>query len=123
MRFVIWAPPIKHPGYAYASDPRFLRDFEGDLQKKKGLHSSDPRVFANFRVAFTNKQKTGTFPPTPGTPGHGLKTGTVPAKPGRMVNLRIDAVEVIVRKYLLLWWSFCVLEVTLHLEVTFYSLI
>ena len=30
---------------------------------------------------------------------------------------RIDAVELIVRKYLLLWWSFCVLE------VKFYSLI
>ena len=30
---------------------------------------------------------------------------------------RIDAVELIVKKYLLLWWSFCVLE------VTFYSLI
>ena len=30
---------------------------------------------------------------------------------------RIDSVELIVRKYLLLWWSFCVLE------VTFYSLI
>ena len=30
---------------------------------------------------------------------------------------RIDAVELILRKYLLLWWSFCVLE------VTFYSLI
>ena len=29
---------------------------------------------------------------------------------------RIDAVELIVRKYLLLWWSFCVLK------VTFYSL-
>ena len=25
---------------------------------------------------------------------------------------RIDAVELIVRKYLLLWWSFCVLKVT-----------
>ena len=30
---------------------------------------------------------------------------------------RIDAVELIVRKYFLLWWSVCVLE------VTFYSLI
>ena len=30
---------------------------------------------------------------------------------------RVDAFELIVRKYLLLWWSFCVLE------VTFYSLI
>ena len=30
---------------------------------------------------------------------------------------RIDVVELIVRKYLLLWWSFCVLE------VIFYSLI
>ena len=27
---------------------------------------------------------------------------------------RIDAVELIVRKYLLLWWSFCALEVTFY---------
>ena len=30
---------------------------------------------------------------------------------------RVDAVELLVRKNLLVWWSFCVLE------VTFYSLI
>ena len=39
-------------------------------------------------------------------------------RPNKLLTyLLIDAVELIVRKYLLLWWSFCVLE------VTFYSLI
>ena len=68
-------------------DPRFLRDFQGDFQKKKGLCSSDPSVFANFRVIFTNEKKPGHFNQPAGTPGHGLKTGTVPVKPRRMVNL------------------------------------
>ena len=60
-------------------DPRFLRDFQGDLRKKKkGLRSSDPSVFANFRVVFTNEQNTGTLPPT----GRDMAL-----KPGRMVSL------------------------------------
>ena len=57
---------------------------------RKGLQSSDPRVLANFRVIFTKKkQKTGHFDQPAGTPGHGLKIGTVPAKLGRMASLPI----------------------------------
>ena len=32
---------------------------------------------------------------------------------------RVDAVELIVRKYLLLWWSFYVLEVTFYSQIQF----
>ena len=60
-------------------DAQFLRDFQGDLQKKA--------FFRIFEWSSQTNKKAGHFHQPAGTPGHGLKTGTVPAKPGRMVSL------------------------------------
>ena len=71
-----------------STGPRFLRTFLSDLKKRGGLYYNDPRIFANCHVIFTEiKTKLEHLDKPAGTPGHGLKTGTVPAKPGRMVSL------------------------------------
>ena len=59
--------------------------------------------YANYTILAIQRGSHGRMPSPP---------KYVPAS-----IIRIDAVELIVRKYLLLWWSACVLE------VIFYSLI
>ena len=61
--------------------------------KKRGLHSSEPSVFANFRVVFTNekkKQDISTNLPRPRDMA--LKPGPrdMALKPGRMVSLPLS---------------------------------
>ena len=54
-----------------------LRDFSGDLnRKKKGFHSSDPRFLRIFEWSSQTNKKPGHFHQPTGTPGHGFKTRT-----------------------------------------------
>ena len=71
----------------HSCDPRFLRDFQGDLKKKNVFTPATQLFLRIFEWSSQTNKKPGHFHHPAGTPGHGLKTGTVPAKPGRMVSL------------------------------------
>ena len=63
-----------------------LRDFLGDL-KKKAFNPATPAFLRIFEWSSQTNKKPRYFHQPAGTPGHGLKTGTALAKPGRMVSL------------------------------------
>ena len=78
-----------HKKVLHSCDPQFLRDFQGDLKKKKKkVFTPATQVFLQiFEWSSQTNKKPGYFHQRAGTLGHGLKTGTVAAKPGRMVSL------------------------------------
>ena len=69
-------------------DPRFLRDFQSNLKKKRKVFTPAIEGFLRiFKWSSQTKKKPSHFHLPAGTPGHSLKTGNVSAKPGLMVSL------------------------------------